>query len=546
MSDTEKSTGDQSNDVDAVVIGAGFAGLYMLHLLRDKLKLKAEVFEAADDVGGTWYWNRYPGARCDIPSHHYSYSFSPEIENEWNWSEKYAGQPEILEYLEFVARKLDLKRDIQFSTRVVSAHYDEAHQRWTVKTDTGREVRARFFIPAVGTLSDANIPKFNGHGNFEGEVYVTGRWPKEGVNFSGKRVGIIGTGATAMQAIPIIAEECSHLTVFQRTPNYGTPLRNEPMDPEVDRQVKAKYRELRKQAWDSFAGVPFDRLKPSALADSPEERRAHYEACWNDGGFSLWIGCYQDTLFDKEANRYAADFVREKIRARVKDPKVADMLCPPESQAYGTKRQPCETNYFETYNRDNVTLVDIKKSPIAEITPTGLKTIDQEYKFDILVYATGFDAFTGALFRMDIRGRDGLSLKDRWSAGPRTLFGLCAHAFPNMFTITGPQSPSVLFNMPLGIEMHCEWIADVIAYMDRKGLGAIEAEAAEEDKWIAKTKELADATLLPEATSWYLGANIPGKPRVFMVYLGGGKNYKAIIAESAAKGYAGFVMERSR
>lgn len=532
-------------EVDAVVVGAGFAGLYMLHLLRDKLGLRAEVFEAADGVGGTWYWNRYPGARCDIPSHHYSYSFSEELQQEWTWSEKYAAQPEILAYLDHVADRFDLRRDIRFSTRVTAAHYDESRQRWRVTTDTGRELSARFFIPAVGTLSDANIPKFKGHGSFAGEVYVTGRWPKEGVNFAGKRVGIIGTGATAMQAIPLIAEQAAHLTVFQRTPNYAAPLVNEPMTLKVDREAKAHYPELRRQAWDSFAGVPFPRLKPSALADTPEQRRAHYEACWKDGGFSLWIGSYGDILFDKAANATAADFVRDKIRERVKDPAVAEMLCPPETQAYGTKRQPCETNYYETYNRDNVTLVDIKQAPIDEITPQGLRTTAAAYEFDILIYATGFDAFTGALFRMDIRGRDGQPLKDRWSAGPRTLYGLCAHGFPNLFTITGPQSPSVLFNMPLGIEMHCEWIADCIKHLDCSGLGSIEANAREEDEWIAETKRIADATLLPEATSWYLGANIPGKPRVFMVYLGGGKHYKEIITESAAKGYAGFTLTKA-
>lgn len=535
----------KSIKVDAVIIGAGFAGLYMLHLLRDQLNLKTAVFEAAEGVGGTWYWNRYPGARCDIPSHHYSYSFSPEIEQEWTWSEKYAAQPEILKYLEFVAKKLNLLPDIQFNTRVISAHFNDVEQRWIIKTNDEQEISAKYFIPAVGTLSDANIPEFKGHGQFKGKVYVTGRWPKEGVSFSGKRVGIIGTGATAMQAIPVIAEEAAHLTVFQRTPNYGTPLRNEPMDPEIDRSVKKKYRELRKQAWDAFAGVPFDRLKPSALDDSPEQRRAQYDACWNDGGFSLWIGCYEDTLFNLEANRYAADYVREKIRSRVNDPKVAEILCPPVTQAYGTKRQPCETNYFETFNRENVKLVDIKTNPIKEITPTGLSTTDETFEFDILIYATGFDAFTGALFKMDIRGCNGLSLKDQWSAGPRTLFGLCAHGFPNMFFITGPQSPSVLFNMPLGIEMHCEWISDAIAYVNRNGLGAIEANSEEEEQWITRTKEIADATLLPEATSWYLGANIPGKPRVFMVYLGDRKEYRKAINDSADNGYSGFTLRKN-
>lgn len=530
------------SEVEAVVVGAGFAGLYMLHLLRDKLGVKAEVFESADGVGGTWYWNRYPGARCDIPSHHYSYSFSKELEQEWTWSEKYAGQPEILKYLDHVAERFDLKRDIQFNTRVKSAIFDETSQRWIVETDTGRRVSAKYFIPAVGTLSAANIPKFKGHGSFQGEVYFTGQWPKDGVKFAGKRVGIIGTGATSMQAIPVIAEEATHLTVFQRTPNYAAPLRNEPMTPEVDRALKAQYPELRRQAWDSFAGVPFPKLRPQALGDSAEERQRHYEELWEDGGFSLWIGSYQDILFDKDANETAAEFVRNKIRERVTNPEVAELLCPPAGQTYGTKRQPCETGYYEAFNRDNVTLVDIKRSPIEEITPTGLRTSSGHHEFDVLVYATGFDAFTGALFKMDIRGRDGQTLQEYWSKGPRTFLGLAAHGFPNMFTITGPQSPSVLFNMPLGIEMHCEWIAQCMQYMDSNQLQTIEADIAVEDQWIAHVKELADATLLPEATSWYLGANIPGKPQVFMVYLGGGKRYKETIDQIAANDYAGFTL----
>lgn len=532
-----------TSDVDAVVVGAGFAGLYMLHLLRDKLKLRVRVIEAADGVGGTWYWNRYPGARCDIPSHHYSYSFSDELQQEWVWSEKYAAQPEILAYLNFVAEKFDLARDIQFETTVKSAHFNERDRKWEVQTSTGELLRAQFFIPAVGTLSHANIPKFPGASSFGGETYFTGQWPKNGVDFRGKRVGIIGTGATAMQAIPLIAEQAEHLTVFQRTPNYAAPLMNGPVPAGLDREAKAKYAELRQQAWDSFAGVPFERLRPSALQDSPAERHAHYEACWQDGGFSLWIGSYGDILFDKEANETAAEFVRSKIRERVKDPATAEMLCPPAGQTYGTKRQPCETNYYETYNCANVTLVDIRKAPIREITPSGLNTEAGAYEFDCLIYATGFDAFTGALFKMDIRGRNGQTLQSRWATGARTLYGLAAHGFPNMFTITGPQSPSVLFNMPLGIEMHCEWIADCVSHLRDNDLQTIEANEDDETKWIAHVKEVSDATLLPEATSWYMGANIPGKPRVFLVYLGGGKQYKAIISESAAKGYCGFALD---
>lgn len=530
------------NQVDAIVVGAGFAGLYMLHRLRDQLGLKTEVFESADGVGGTWYWNRYPGARCDIPSHHYSYSFSEELQQEWTWSEKYAAQPEILSYLNYVANKFDLLRDIQFKTRVTAAVYDEASQCWDVETDTGRRVRAKYLVLAVGTLSAANIPQFKGHGSFKGETYFTGHWPKDGVDFTGKRVGIIGTGATAMQAIPLIAEEAAHLTVFQRTPNYAAPLVNEPMNADVDRQVKANYREVRDAAWESFAGVPFDKLKPSALDDSQAQREAHYSTCWNDGGFSLWIGSYGDILFNREANETAAEFVRAKIREKVRDPAVAELLCPPVGQAYGTKRQPCETGYYETFNRDNVTLADIKRAPIEEITATGLRTASAEYELDCLVYATGFDAFTGSMFKMDIRGRNGQSLQDRWSAGPRTYLGLATHGFPNMFMITGPQSPSVLFNMPLGIEQHCEWISDCIEHMNRNGLQTIEANTEHEDQWIAQVKEIADSTLLPKADSWYLGANIPGKPRVFLVYLGGGKQYKQICNDVVANGYKGFTL----
>jgi cyclohexanone monooxygenase len=542
--ETQSEGTRQTESVDAVVVGAGFAGLYMIHVLRDRLGLQVEAFEAADGVGGTWYWNRYPGARCDIPSHYYSYSFSEELQQEWNWSEKYSAQPEILKYLDYVADKFDLRKNIHFSTRVTAAHYDDNTRRWQIEADDGRYLGARFFIPAVGNLSDANIPVYKGQESFGGEVYLTSRWPAETVDFSGKRVGIIGTGATGMQVVPVVAEEALHLTVFQRTPNYAAPLVNEPMDPEVDRAVKANYAEIRRKAWDSFAGVPFDMLKPSALADTPEQRRAQFETCWREGGFSLWLGSYDDILFDWEANSTVADFVRSKIRERVKDPQIADMLCPPESQPYGTKRQPCETNYYEAFNRDNVTLVDIRNNPVTELYPGGIRTTDGEYPLDALIYATGFDAFTGALFRMDVRGRDGLALKDHWSAGPRTLYGLGTHGFPNMFMITGPQSPSVLFNMPIGIEMHCDWIADCIEYLDRNGYCGIEPGPEGERAWGEETRRIAETTLLPEATSWYMGGNIPGKPRAFMIYLGGGREYRKIISDCAADEYPGFLLEK--
>lgn len=527
--------------LDAVVIGAGFAGLYMLHLLRDKRNLNVKVLESADGVGGTWYWNRYPGARCDIPSYHYSYSFSDEIQQEWRWSEKYAAQPEILKYLEFVAEKLDLYPDINFSIRVDSAIFNEETNRWKVRSSDGSVYTAKYLVPAIGTLSTANIPIFKGQKDFEGETFFTGHWPKDGVDFNGKKVAVIGTGATAMQAIPLIAKDAEELTVFQRTPNYAAPLRNRPITDSEDRLIKSKYMKLRKDSWESFAGVPFPKLRNSALDDTNEDRIKHYEDLWDEGGFSLWIGSYQDLLFNKESNETAAEFVREKIREQINNPAVADILCPPKGQTYGTKRQPCETGYFETFNRDNVNIVDIKRSPIKELTKNGLSTADDQYEFDCLVYATGFDAFTGSFLKMDIRGRKGLKLKDYWSSGARTYLGLSINSFPNMFMITGPQSPSVLFNMPLGIEMHCEWIADCISNMEEEGFSTIEADKQSEDAWLLETKQLADATLLPDSTSWYLGANIPGKPRLFLVYLGGGKKYKDIITNVAMDDYRGFI-----
>jgi len=526
--------------VDAVVVGAGFAGLYMLLLLRDRLGLDVAGLEAADGIGGVWYWNRYPGARCDIASCDYSYSFSEELQQEWTWPEKYPAQPDILAYLEHVAERFDLKRSFQFDTRVIRADFDERSNRWRIETAHGTRFVAKYFIPATGVLSEGNVPEFKGRENFAGRNCFTGRWPKGGVDFSGKRVGIIGTGATAMQAIPIIAEQAAHLYVFQRTPSFGVPLQNEPMSAEEDRRIKAAYPRIRRAARASFGGLSLLEARPSALADSPAERRAHYESRYQAGGFSVWFGSYSDIFFDATANETAAEFVRQKIRERVKDPAVAALLCPRPGVTYGTKRQPCESGYFEAFNRDNVTLVDIHRAPIEEITPQGLRTADASYEFDYLIYATGFDAFTGALFRMNITGCQGLSLNKYWSAGPRSYLGIATSGFPNMFNITGPQSPSVFYNFPPGIEMHCEWIADCIRFMEAHGLARIDADAEHEEAWLRHIVELADATLMPKASSWYMGDNIPGKPRVFMFYLGGGQKYRALIDQEAANRYPGF------
>lgn len=530
--------------VDAVVVGAGFAGLYMLHTLRDKLKMNAAVFEAAGDVGGTWYWNRYPGARCDISSYHYSFSFSEEIQQEWSWSEKYAAQPEILAYLGFVADKLDLRGNINFETRVISSSFDDSSQRWTIKTDKGHTVVCKYYISGVGTLSTAAIPSYEGNGTFKGEVYSTSTWPHQGVDFTGKTVGIIGTGASAIQAIPLIAEQAKYLTVFQRTANYATPLQNGPMNPAEAAAIKADYSRFRHEARAALAGVPFPNMRESIFKDSPAEVQQHLEACWEEGGFALWLGSYGDVLFDEKANAIVAEFVRNKIRDRVQDPKTAELLCP--DYLYGTKRQPCETNYFETYNRDNVSLVDIKSAPIRKITETGLVLSNgQRYDFDCLIYSTGFDAFTGPLFKLNLTGRKGIRLQDHWREGPRTHLGLMTHGFPNFFMITGPQSPSVLFNMPLGIEQHVEWIADVIRHMEANDLETIEPEKVKEDEWREVVESIANSTLMPKTNTWYTGSNIPGKPRSFMVYLGGGAAYKQMCDEVTDSEYSGFILDNA-
>ncbi len=534
----------QIGEFDAIIIGAGFAGLYALHRLRDKMGLSVRAFDAASDVGGTWYWNRYPGARCDIESIHYSYSFSAELQQEWKWSERFSAQPEILRYLNHVADRFDLRKDIQFNTRVTALAWDDKNKFWEIRTEEGATARAKYLISGAGNLSVPKTLEFKGAENFKGEVYLTGNWPHEGVDFTGKRVGIIGTGASGIQAITEIAKEAAHLTVFQRTPNYATPIGNVPMDPDIERQAKAHYAEIRRKSRNSFLGVPYDQAQPSALAVSAEERRRVYDECYAQGGFRLFIDSFADLLFNKEANETAAEFVRAKIRERVKDPKVADMLTP-KDYPYGTKRPPLETKYYETYNRNNVTLVDVKSSPIDAITEKGVRTKSGEYEFDVIVLATGFDAVTGPLLQMGIVGRNGLKLKDKWADGPHTYLGISIHGFPNLFLITGPQSPAVLYNMPLAIEDHVDFAADAIQYLRDHDLDTIEPTLEAETKWVTHTNELSRTTLLPGTDSWYMGANIPGKPRVCMVYLGGAPAYRKICADVEAKGYDGFSLGRA-
>jgi cation diffusion facilitator CzcD-associated flavoprotein CzcO len=526
--------------VDAVVVGAGFAGLYMLHRLRER-GLSVQVYEAGSGVGGTWYWNRYPGARCDIESMDYSYSFSPELEQEWEWTERYSSQPEILRYLHHVADRFDLRRNITLATRVTSAVFDEMTNRWAIETDRGDVVSATYLIMATGCLSVPNRPTFKGLDSFTGPWYHTGAWPHDGVDFTGQRVGVIGTGSTAIQAIPRIATQAAHLVVFQRTPNFSMPAWNGPLDPAFQRQRKATYREHRRQARESAIGVPVEVTAlstMSALAVSPEERQREMESRWTYGGFRL-VGSFNDVLINKQANETVAEFVRQKIRAIVHDADVADLLCP-KDHPIGTKRPCVDIAYFQTYNRDNVTLVNVRHAPIAEITPTGLRTQDAAYDLDSIVFATGFDAMTGALFNMDIRGRGGKTLKEAWAEGPRTYLGLMTAGFPNMFTMTGPGSPSVLSNMVVSIEQHVDWIADCLQYLRAHDLRCIEPTVAAQDLWVGHVNEIGNDTLYPEANSWYVGANIPGKPRVFMPYVGGVGTYRKTCDEVAANGYQGF------
>ncbi len=527
------------SSVDAVVVGAGFAGLYMLLRLR-RAGFTAQVIEAGKDVGGTWYWNRYPGARCDIESLEYQYGFDDELPREWKWSERYATQPEILRYIQHVAEKFDLRSGIKFETRVTEAHYNDDTNRWTIRTDKGDEYSARYAIMATGCLSSARVPDFKGIDTFKGDWYHTGYWPHEGVDFTGRTVAVIGTGSSAIQSIPLIAQQARHLTVFQRTANFSVPAHNGPIDAEREAELAREYTAFRQRARESAAGILTRELNDkSALEATEEERRREFESRWEIGGFAIG-GAFNDLAINIQSNETAAEFVRSKIREIVKDPKTAELLCP-RDYPFATKRLCVDTGYYETFNRDNVSLVDVKADPIAEITPRGVKLESgAEHPVDAIVFATGFDAMTGALLAMDIRGRNGLSLRDKWEHGPRTYLGLQVAGFPNLFTITGPGSPSVLSNMIVSIEQHVDWIQDCLDYLRDHELDSIEATAEAEDAWVDHVNQVADFTLYPLANSWYIGANIPGKPRVFMPYIGGVGVYAQKCAEVASNGYEGF------
>ncbi|MGV9709063.1 flavin-containing monooxygenase [Gordonia sp. NPDC003424] len=522
---------------DVVVIGAGISGLYAVHKLRAQ-GLRVHGFESAEDVGGTWYHNRYPGARCDVESVDYSYSFDEALQQEWTWTERFATQEEILAYLEHVADRFDLRSAYEFLNRVTATIYDEPSGTWTITTDTGITTTARFVIMATGVLSATNRPDIPGRDSFAGESYHTGEWPHEPVDFAGKRIGVIGTGSSGIQSIPVIAETAEQVVVFQRSPNYSIPAGNRPLSAEFITDVKANYPERRRKSFASGGGTPNEAYPKNAMDVDADERTRVYDEWWRRGGY-LFAKAFPDQTVSIEANDTAREYVETKIREIVTDPAVADDLIPTD-HPIGTKRIVTDSGYFGTFNRDNVTLVNLRKTPIDEITETGVRTSDREFQLDMIVFATGFDAMTGSLSRIDIRGRGGRTLVDEWSAGPRTYLGLAVHGFPNMFITTGAGSPSVLANMVLGAEQHVNWIADCITYLDEHNGTAIEATADAVDDWVTECNAKAQATLFPTANSWYMGANIEGKPRVFMPYIGGFGNYGRICAEVAEAGYKGF------
>lgn len=524
-------------DYDAVVVGAGFAGLYMLYTLR-KLGLSALVLEAGKGVGGTWYWNRYPGARCDTDSVEYSYQFSDELQQEWNWTERFATQPEILSYLEYVADHFSLRSNIQFDSTVSSAKFNEEIDRWVITTEEGICVTAVYCLMATGCLSAVNEPRFSGLKDFDGQWYHTGKWPHDGVNFSGQKVGVVGTGSSAIQSIPVIAEQATSLTVFQRQPNYSVPAYNSSLDPGEYKKIKENYSFHRQRAkdWPTGCWWPVNPLNATEL--TAEEQQRELEERWAIGGLRIY-GAFNDLLIDRTSNEIAAEFVRNKIRDIVEDPLVAERLSP--NSIMGCKRICLDSGYYATFNRDNVNLIDIAKEPILDITPEGIRTKSEVYKLDSIVFAIGFDAMTGALNRIDIRGINNISLLDKWTDGPRNYLGLATAGFPNFFTITGPGSPSVLTNMIPSIEQHVEWISGCIKTARKKGVKRVEATVEAEESWVQHNREVAEATLFSSCNSWYIGANISDKPRVFLPYLGGFPSYVEKCKGVADNNYDGFI-----
>ncbi len=542
MSTNHRHGAGSRTDFDVVVVGAGFAGLHALYSLRQR-GYSVRVLEAGDGIGGTWYHNRYPGARCDIESLDYSYSFSEELQQEWSWAERYASQPEIRAYIEHVADRFDLRRQVQLNTKVVAAAFDEDGATWTVQTEAGTEYRANYCVLATGVLSAAQLPQIPGVADFTGRSYHTADWPHQHPDLSGKRVGVIGTGSSATQLIPIVAEQAGQLVVFQRTPNFVMPAENRPLDPQVQREWKANYREMRRRARQTKNGHNQLCNDKAGKDVSAEERRAEFERRWQLGGLYM-MRAFTDILTDPDVNNEAADFVRDRIRQIVTDAETAEVLCPPRDLHIGTKRLCSGTNYYETFNRDNVTLVNLRATPIQQVTAHGVRTSTSHYDLDVIIYATGFDAMTGSYTRIDVHGRGGLTLKEKWRHGPRTYLGLTTHGFPNLFIMAGPQSPSVFSNMVNSIEQHGEWITDCIDHLRRTGLATIEPTREAEDAWVEHVNAAAATTLYARSRySWFWGANTPGKARVFTPYVGGVAAYRSKLLEVAGNGYEGLVLQ---
>ena len=530
-------------DVDVVVVGAGFSGLYLLYRLR-KAGFSTRVFERGGDVGGTWYWNRYPGARCDVESLQYSYSFDEQLQQDWHWPEKFSAQPDILAYANHVADRFNLKKDIEFNIEVKASWFDENLKTWKITTNTGEEINAQYFIMATGCISTTQIPNIKGLSDYVGNTFHTGDWPHEEVDFSGQSIAVIGTGSSGIQSIPVLAKQAKKLTVFQRTPNYSIPSQNEPMTKKYERSWKDVYSERRKEMRYSAHGSLKDLNDVPALSVDKDQRQELYTKRWAIGGTGF-LGSFNDLLTNADANYTAAEYVRQQIKRVVKDKETAEILCP-RSYPIGTKRICIDTGYFETYNRENVKLVDISKKPIQRLVADGIIVDDQLYAFDSIIFATGFDAMTGSIFNVDIKGRDGLALKEKWNAGPKTYLGLMSASFPNLFMITGPGSPSVKSNMIMSIEQHVDLVIETLLSMRRKGLSVVEPELEAENKWVDHVQEVANKTLFPQANSWYMGANIPGKPRLFMPYIGGVGAYREICEEIVANNYRGFKFEKSK
>ncbi|MFT4563937.1 MAG: cation diffusion facilitator CzcD-associated flavoprotein CzcO [Gammaproteobacteria bacterium] len=537
MSTTQVPSEQLSEDLDAVIIGAGVTGLYQLHRLRE-LGFNAQIFEGGAGVGGTWYWNRYPGARFDSESYTYGYEFSEELLQEWEWKEHFSGQPENERYLNFVADKFNLKPHIRFNTLVTGAKFDPHENSWQVHTADGQTVNTRFVIAAVGILSASHLPDISGIDSFQGESFHTSRWPHEPIDFTNKRVGVIGTGATAVQLIPELAKQVGHLTVFQRSPNWCLPLRNSEIDAETQKNIKATYPEIFQKCRETFAGFIHDADPRSALEVTPEVREAYYEEIWAQPGFAKWHANFYDIASNLEANETYAEFIRKKIRARISDPMIADLLIP-KDHPFGSKRVPLETGYYETYNKEHVQLVDVRKNPIERITPTGLATSESNYELDIIIYATGFDAITGELTRMDIRGLEGRSIEQSWSAGPETYLTMQTAGFPNFFIANG----AVFCNVPRCAEIVVEWVSDCMEYMRAKGHSRIEATSYAQAKWTEEANSFTKGFLFSEtdAHSWFMGTNIPGKARNFSLYAGGAPTFREKCTQVAENGYQGFV-----